>query len=111
MNLSSIVRMLIVLGCMAPGLVARAEDAPPRTPHPPTTEITLAVHEKHPRLVFRSAEDRGFGRTFEEVRKLYQSDTTFQAIFGKALTDGGLQEPTSGDAGRLLDCHRGRPFC
>lgn len=52
---------------------------------PPTTDADLALFPRHPRLVFRPAGDRGLGRTFEDVRKLYRTDTTFRSIFDKAL--------------------------
>lgn len=51
-----------------------------------STDPELHLYPNHPRLVFRPARDRGFGRSFEDVRKLYRSDQTFRSIFDKALT-------------------------
>ncbi len=56
----------------------------PARRHPPTTEVELRLFPEHPRLVFRPAADRGHGRTFQEVRKLYRTDKRFRVIFDKA---------------------------
>ncbi len=53
--------------------------------HPPTTSIDLRLFARHPRLVFRPAEDAGGGRTFESVRRLYASDPTMKALLDQAL--------------------------
>ena len=51
---------------------------------PKPFEGTLALAPGHPRLVFRPRT----GRTFESVRRLYDKDPTFRAIFDKALASG-----------------------
>ena len=43
-----------------------------------------AVRAAHPRLSFRPAADRGFGRSVEQVRELYRRDAAFRGIFDTA---------------------------
>ncbi|MBL0161079.1 MAG: hypothetical protein IPP47_28945 [Bryobacterales bacterium] len=57
--------------------LAAAQTAPPVAPP--------VVSSTHPRLVFRPAQDRGLGRTFEDVRALYRTDPFFRATFDQAL--------------------------
>ena len=64
---------------------ATAQRAQALLHHPPTTNVKLSLASGHPRLVFRPSGVHRQGRTFEEVRALYRSDKTFQAIFDKAL--------------------------
>ena len=62
--------------------------------HPPVTDAKLPLRAGHPRLIFRASGEPGLGRTFEEVRTLYRSDTTFQSIFNKAIAlDLSRQHP------------------
>lgn len=51
--------------------------------NPPKLSIDLKLAPQHPRLVFSPA---GPGRTFDDVRRLYQTDKTFKTIFDKQLT-------------------------
>ncbi len=57
----------------------------PAERHPPTIAFEPPVPLAHPRLVFKPADRKGFGRTFESVRALYASDAVFRAIFEKAF--------------------------
>lgn len=88
-------------GCQPPGQDAGSPDAKmfweqPARHHPPTTDIDVVVLRAHPRLVFRPADSRGPGRTFDDVRKLYASDATFKAIFDKALAlEPGKHHPAA----------------
>jgi hypothetical protein len=52
---------------------------------PPTTSMRLKLYANHPRLVFRPEKDKGLGRTFSGVRRLYRTDATFKSIFDRAL--------------------------
>lgn len=65
-------RLVLLLGWMG-ALLAAAQTAPP------------TVSPSHPRLVFRPAQDRGLGRSFEEVRALYRNDGFFRSTFDHAL--------------------------
>ena len=67
-----------------------------RYDHPPTTTVKLAVSDQHPRCVFRPAGGSGSGRTFEQVRQLYEVDKQFRAIMDKALeVDPNDQHPAA----------------
>ncbi len=52
---------------------------------PPVFQGELKFIGQHPRLVFRNRAKKGFGRTFDQVRRLNRDDATFRAIFAKAL--------------------------
>ncbi len=52
---------------------------------PTRANVPLSVFPRHPRLVFRPDDAPGLGRTFEQTRKLYESDATFKAIFDRGL--------------------------
>lgn len=69
-------------GCLTV-LIACAQAAQ----HTPSVE-SPPVSTGHPRLVFRPANDRGLGRTVEEVRALYRADPYFQSVFRQALQAG-----------------------
>lgn len=72
---------------------------PAKGSHPPKTDVRLVLRPEHPRLIFRPAGAAGPGRTFEEVRRLSQTDPTFQAIFKKALEiEPGRQQPAANAA-------------
>jgi hypothetical protein len=64
-------RLMVLFGCM--GVMASGAQT---------------VSHAHPRLVFRPAQDRGLGRTFEDVRTLYRTDAFFRSMFEKALQAG-----------------------
>lgn len=48
---------------------------------------TLTAAHAHPRLIFRSPDHPGPGRTVEEVRSLYRDDAFFRSVFSLALQD------------------------
>jgi hypothetical protein len=67
---------------------------PARSYLPAKLSTMLVLFPEHPRLVFRPIDNRGFGRSFEDVRKLYKTDQTFRSIFDKAYsTEGRWRHP------------------
>ena len=75
MSLSFLPRLLLLATALAA--------APPD--FPPVFQGELKFIGQHPRLVFRNRAKKGFGRTFDQVRRLNRDDATFRAIFAKAL--------------------------
>lgn len=67
---------------------------------PPPEAPPVRLFPAHPRLSFRPAADRGFGRSFEEVRELYRRDAAFRGIFGPALAAAadGMRDPAAAAA-------------
>lgn len=70
----------LLVACI--GLAAAAESQ--RFPHKPQIDAP-AVRDGHPRLVFRQEGAPGPGRTYADVRRLYQGDAVFRGIFDEAL--------------------------
>jgi hypothetical protein len=84
-----LVPALLVLGCAARSAGSGSKRRPfwelPSRDFPPATDMRLKLYPNHPRLVFRPQKDRGLGRTFSGVRRLYRTDQTFRKIFDRAL--------------------------
>jgi hypothetical protein len=68
-------RLVLLAGGL--GALLAAQTAPPLAPP--------SVSPVHPRLVFRPAQDRGLGRTFDEVRSLYRTDNFLRSTLDQAL--------------------------
>jgi hypothetical protein len=67
---------------------------------PPPEVAPLRLFPAHPRLSFRPAKDRGFGRSIDDVRKLYRRDAAFRAIFDTTLkaAPDGARDPAAAAA-------------
>jgi hypothetical protein len=90
-------------GCMAAALALGAQPRPARAYLPPSAGAAFELYPRHPRLVFRPEGDRGFGRTFGDVRELYRSDPAFRSIFEKAFSwDLAKQHPAMLAAGWIV---------
>jgi hypothetical protein len=86
-TLTVVLLVLLLVGCASAVESERTRpfwELPPSS-HPPTAQIKLRIHDKHPRCIFRPADREGWGRTFEESRRLYKTDARFKAIFDAAL--------------------------
>lgn len=79
----AITASLVLLSLSAASLFSALQSGSTLPNHPPTLAASVPVSEEHPRCVFQPEGSQG--RTFSDVRALFERDATFRQIMSRAL--------------------------